>query len=162
MSLWDSFLPARDNAADGAVLTGTARSGGIFTGTARVLDDPDAFGTFEPGDILVAPITTPAFTPLFALASGVVTDIGGILSHSSIVAREYGIPAVLGTGTATRRIRSGDTITVDGDHGRVLLTDAASTATPEAERSRTPWVVAGLAAAAVAGIVLPRRGRFGR
>ena len=73
------------------------------------------------GDILVAKITTPAWTPLFALAAGVVTDVGGPLSHSSIVAREYQIPAVLGTGVATERIRSGQRITVDGDGGVVTL-----------------------------------------
>jgi pyruvate,water dikinase len=69
----------------------------------------------------VAKITTPAWTPLFALASGVVTDVGGPLSHSSIVAREYGIPAVLGTGEATRRIRSGQRVTVDGSSGVVEM-----------------------------------------
>ncbi|MET1083731.1 MAG: PEP-utilizing enzyme [Burkholderiales bacterium] len=75
----------------------------------------------QPGDILVAKITTPAWTPLFALASGVVTDIGGPLSHGSIVAREYHIPAVLGTGVATERIVSGRRITVDGDSGVVTI-----------------------------------------
>jgi pyruvate,water dikinase len=67
----------------------------------------------------VARITTPAWTPLFALAAGVVTDVGGPLSHSSIVAREYHIPAVLGTGVATERLNSGQRITVDGDAGTV-------------------------------------------
>ena len=76
------------------------------------------------GDILVAKITTPAWTPLFALAAGVVTDVGGPLSHSSIVAREYQIPAVLGTGVATARIQSGQRITVDGDAGTVKLEDS--------------------------------------
>jgi pyruvate,water dikinase len=75
----------------------------------------------KPGDILVAKITTPAWTTLFALASGIVTDVGGPLSHSSIVAREYGVPAVLGTGVATNRIHSGQPITVDGDAGIVTL-----------------------------------------
>ena len=75
----------------------------------------------RPGDILVAKITTPAWTPLFALASGIVTDVGGPLSHSSIVAREYGVPAVLGTGVATQRIHSGQHITVDGNAGVVTL-----------------------------------------
>ncbi len=69
----------------------------------------------------MAGITTPAWTPLFPMASTVVTDIGGPLSHSSIVAREYGIPAVLGTGVATKRIQSGQVITVDGDAGTVTL-----------------------------------------
>ena len=68
----------------------------------------------RPGDVLVAGTTTPAWTPLFARAAAVVTDIGGPLSHGSIVAREYGIPAVMGTGVATRRIRNGQTVTVEG------------------------------------------------
>jgi len=73
------------------------------------------------GDVLVASLTTPAWTPLFARASAVVTDIGGPLSHGSIVAREYGIPAVLGTDTATSRINDGQLITVDGSAGIVSL-----------------------------------------
>lgn len=73
----------------------------------------------RPGAILVAKISTPAWIPLFALASGVVTAVGGPLSHSSIVAREYGVPAVLGTGLATERIHSGQRKTVDGDSGLV-------------------------------------------
>ncbi len=73
------------------------------------------------GEILVARITTPAWTPLFPLASGVVTDIGGPLSHSSIVAREYHIPAVLGTGVATERLHTGERVVVDGDAGTVSV-----------------------------------------
>jgi phosphoenolpyruvate synthase/pyruvate phosphate dikinase len=69
----------------------------------------------------VCPTTTPAWTPLFAQARGLVTDVGGILAHGSIVAREFGIPAVLGTGDASQRIRPGQGITVDGDKGLVLL-----------------------------------------
>jgi pyruvate,water dikinase len=82
---------------------------------------PEDFNKMQPGDVIVAGITTPAWTPLFAIASAVVTDIGGPLSHGSIVAREYGIPAVLGTGIATRRIASGQTITVDGSAGLVVI-----------------------------------------
>ena len=67
------------------------------------------------------PLRTPAWTPLFARAAAIVTDIGGPLSHGSIVAREYGIPAVLGTSTATRRIRNGQIIMVDGSVGKVIL-----------------------------------------
>jgi phosphoenolpyruvate synthase/pyruvate phosphate dikinase len=78
----------------------------------------------QSGHVLVAQITTPAWTPLFAMASAVVTDVGGPLSHGSIVAREYGIPAVLGTGVATKRIRSGQVITVDGGEGIVRLADS--------------------------------------
>ena len=84
----------------------------------------------QPGHILVASITTPAWTPLFAMAAGIVTDIGGLLSHGSIVAREYGIPAVLGTGVATRRIHSGQIITVDGSSGTVIISLASKRAIP--------------------------------
>jgi pyruvate,water dikinase len=73
------------------------------------------------GDVLVAKLTTPAWTPLFARAAAIVTDVGGPLSHGSIVAREYGIPAVLGTGNATQLIQDGQTIMVDGDNGVVIL-----------------------------------------
>ena len=84
---------------------------------------PKDFGKMQPREVLVASITTPAWTSLFAMASAVVTDVGGPLSHSSIVAREYGIPAVLGTGVATRRIQSGQSVRVDGDAGTVTLLD---------------------------------------
>jgi pyruvate,water dikinase len=82
---------------------------------------PEDFSRMRPGDVIVAVVTTPAWTPLFARAAAVVTDIGGPLSHSSIVAREYGIPAVLGTGAATRRIRDGQMISVVGNAGTVSL-----------------------------------------
>jgi pyruvate,water dikinase len=82
----------------------------------------------EPGTILVCPTTTPAWTPLFSQARGLVTDVGGVLAHGSIVAREYDIPAVLGTGVATRRIRSGQRIQVDGDAGTVTLLDGTDDA----------------------------------
>jgi rifampicin phosphotransferase len=105
----------------GDVIKGVACSAGRITGPACVLHNPDEFSQMKPGDVLVASITTPAWTPLFAMASAIVTDIGGPLSHGSIVAREYGIPAVLGTGVATRRIHSGQVITVDGAKGEVIL-----------------------------------------
>ena len=105
----------------GDVIKGVAASPGVASGVARVLHGPEDFSQMKPGDVLVAPITTPAWTPLFAMASAVVTDIGGPLSHGSIVAREYGIPAVLGTGVATRRIHDGQIIAVDGGAGTVEL-----------------------------------------
>ena len=77
----------------------------------------------QPGEVLVAAITTPAWTTLFALASAIVTDVGGVLSHSSIVAREYDIPAVLGTGVATTRIQDGQMLRVDGSAGTVEVVD---------------------------------------
>jgi rifampicin phosphotransferase len=109
--------------------------------------------------VLVAAITTPAWTSLFAMASAVVTDVGGPLSHSSIVAREYGIPAVLGTGVATRRIRSEQNIRVDGDAGTVKLLDrmGRDDGGRPAEVASEPAAssMAGkLALAALAGVVL--------
>ena len=114
-------MPARTDQAAGKIIKGIGASPGRIAGVARVIHGPDEFNQMQPKDILVAKITTPAWTPLFALASGVVTDVGGILSHSSIVAREYHIPAVLGTGVATERIHSGQRITVDGDGGVVTI-----------------------------------------
>ena len=120
----DSILATKGEQL-GDTLKGVGASAGQVTATARVLHGPEDFAQMRPGDILVAGITTPAWTPLFAMAAGVVTDIGGPLSHSSIVAREYGIPAVLGTGVATKRIRSGQIITVDGSTGIVTLAHEA-------------------------------------
>jgi pyruvate,water dikinase len=105
----------------GDALKGVAASAGKVTAPACVLRGPEDFGLMRPGDVLVAGTTTPAWTPLFAMASAVVTDIGGPLSHGSIVAREYGIPAVMGTGVATKRIANGETVTVDGDAGTVTI-----------------------------------------
>jgi len=119
-SFWAKLLPWNRNAT-GDVLTGTAGGTGKVTGTARVLFGPEDFGRLKPGEVLVAVTTTPAWTPLFAMAAAIVTDLGGPLSHSSIVAREYGIPAVVATGFATRRIADGQTITVDGGAGTVTL-----------------------------------------
>jgi pyruvate,water dikinase len=113
------------------VIKGFASSQGKVTAPARVLLGPQDFDQMRPGDVLVAPLTTPAWTPLFAMASAIVTDIGGPLSHSSIVAREYGIPAVLGTGIATRRIRSGQIITVDGSAGTVTCLQPTARQGPE-------------------------------
>ena len=112
----------------GDTLKGAGTSTGQITAPACVLHGPEDFGDMQPGTILVAKTTTPAWTPLFAMAAAVVTDIGGPLSHGSIVAREYGIPAVMGTGVATRRIRSGQTVTVDGSQGLVFLDGAQSSA----------------------------------
>ena len=114
-------MPAHTDQASDNVIKGIAASPGRITGTARVISGPGEFNQMRQGDILVARITTPAWTPLFALASGVVTDVGGPLSHSSIVAREYHIPAVLGTGAATERIHNEQTIAIDGDAGTVTL-----------------------------------------
>jgi phosphohistidine swiveling domain-containing protein len=102
-------------------LNGFPVSSGRVTGVASVVLSPAEFDKMKPGTILVAPLTTPAWTPLFSHAIGLVTDIGSILAHGSIVAREYGIPAVLGVGNGTVRIEHGQTITIDGDAGTVDL-----------------------------------------
>lgn len=102
-------------------LNGFAVSPGRVTAAASVILSPADFDKMVPGTILVCATTTPAWTPLFALAKGLVTDIGGILAHGSIVAREFGIPAVMGTGNITQRVVSGQQITVDGDSGTVTI-----------------------------------------
>jgi pyruvate,water dikinase len=117
----DVFAAVSEDAQTEGLLKGVPTSAGQVTGPACVLHGPEDFDQMKPGDVLVAGATTPAWTPLFAMASAVVTDIGGPLSHGSIVAREYGIPAVMGTGVATRRIQTGQIITVDGNAGTVTL-----------------------------------------
>ena len=120
-SRWAKMVPWSGNRTSGSLLKGTGTSGGKVTAPACVLFGPEDFSKMKPGDVLVAVTTTPAWTPLFAMAAAVLTDIGGPLSHSSIVAREYGVPAVTALGLATRRIRNGQMVTVDGDAGTVTL-----------------------------------------
>jgi rifampicin phosphotransferase len=103
----------------GAGLVGIPVSPGVATGEARVVRDADEFGDFCPGEVLVAPATTPAWTHLFADASAVVTDAGNLFSHASIAAREFGIPAIVGCAGATQRLASGQRVTVDGSRGTV-------------------------------------------
>ena len=112
---------ANDAASDS--LNGNACSPGQITVRASLVMSPADFAKMQPGTILVCPMTTPAWTQLFSQAKGLVTDIGSILTHGSIVAREYNIPAVLGLGIATKRIRHGQMIRVDGDNGVVALLD---------------------------------------
>ena len=111
------------NDADSDSLNGNACSPGQITARASLVLSPADFAKMQPGTILVCPMTTPAWTQLFSQAKGLVTDIGSILTHGSIVAREYNIPAVLGLGIATQRIRHGQLIRVDGDNGVVALLD---------------------------------------
>ena len=110
---------------EGDTLEGYACSPGQVTAPASVILSPADFGNMKPGTILVCPMTTPAWTHLFSQAVGLVTNVGGILSHGSIVAREYDIPAVLGTGDITDRIESGQRISVDGTAGVVTIVDDA-------------------------------------
>ncbi len=100
---------------------GIAGSPGMVKGIARVIRGPEEFDKLQNGDILVAPLTNPVWTPLFAIAGGLVTEVGGILSHGAIVAREYGIPAVMAVPEATRALQDGQRLTVDGNQGIVYL-----------------------------------------
>lgn len=105
-------------------IIGEPASAGRATGPVRVITDPADFPAFRPGEVLVARATTPAWTPLFAQAIAVVTDGGAMAAHASIVAREYGIPAVVGTGDATHRLLTGECVTVDGNAGTVVPSPA--------------------------------------
>jgi pyruvate,water dikinase len=111
---------AAEGDGDGS-LTGFAGSPGVVEGTARVIRDVRDIGDLEEGEILVAPVTSPSWTPVFGKVAAAVSDIGGIMSHAAIVAREYGMPAVVGTGSATARIKTGDRIRVDGGEGVVTI-----------------------------------------
>ena len=112
----DSDEPSRD-------IKGFAASRGIVEGTARVVKSADEIGRLRDGDVLVCQVTNPTWSPVFRKIAAAVSDIGGSMSHAAIVAREYGLPAVVGTGNATRRIRDGQRVRVDGDRGLVTLLD---------------------------------------
>jgi phosphohistidine swiveling domain-containing protein len=107
--------------ADAKLLEGIPASPGIVTGPARVILRTDEHEQVLPGEILIAPFTDPAWSPYFIAAAGVVMEQGGILSHGSIVAREYGLPAVTNVASATRVIRTGDLVQVDGNRGCVSV-----------------------------------------
>jgi len=104
-----------------AVLVGEPASPGRASGAVRIVHGPEDFGGFRDGEVLVARLTAPAWTPLFGRAAAVVTDGGTLAAHASLVAREYGIPAVVGAGDATLRLRDGQAVTVDGGAGTVEL-----------------------------------------
>ena len=109
--------------APGAIV-GQPASAGRATGPIRLVTGPADFADFAEGDVRLAATTAPAFTPLFARAAAVVTDGGTLAAHASLIAREYGIPAVVGTGDATRRLRTGQLVTVDGGAGTVTPTSS--------------------------------------
>jgi pyruvate,water dikinase len=106
---------------EGAVLYGLAASRGIYEGPARCVSGPSQFDRIQRGDVLVTESTSEAFNILLPLLGGIVTDNGGLLSHAAIVAREYGIPGVVGTREATERIADGTRVRVDGDAGEVTV-----------------------------------------
>lgn len=106
---------------EAAVVTGMPGSAGRATGKARVIHSLAEAGALTAGEVLVTETTSPPWTPLFATAAAVVTDTGGILSHCAVVAREYGIPAVVGTKRSTAAITTGDLVEVDGDAGTIRI-----------------------------------------
>jgi pyruvate, water dikinase len=108
-----------DTASD--EIHGFAASNGLVEGPARIVKSVEEIGRLRSGDILVCQVTNPTWAPIFQKIAGAVSDIGGSMSHAAIVAREYGLPAVVGTGTATSRIRDGQRIRVDGGRGIVTL-----------------------------------------
>jgi pyruvate,water dikinase len=115
------ITPPDGTAPEPGVLKGVAGSPGVVTGTAKVVRSLAEASVLDDGDIMVCEMTLPPWVPLFSIVGGVVTDTGGVLSHCAIVAREYGLPAVVGTQVGTTTIQSGQTITVDGNAGVVRI-----------------------------------------
>lgn len=115
-------------AVDGGGLRGMAASPGVVEGPARVITDSDQLSQVQQGEILVAPVTAPSWGPIFGKIAATVTDIGGMMSHAAIVCREYGLPAVTGTGSASTTIVTGQRLRVDGTKGTVEILDAAPAA----------------------------------
>jgi len=115
--------PAPDGDVD--VLTGLCVSPGGVNAEVVVMKDPSEFATMKRGAILVAPATDPSWTPLFTLASGVIVEVGGMLSHASTIAREYGLPALANVKNATRILKTGDRVTLDASGGRVTRREPA-------------------------------------
>jgi pyruvate,water dikinase len=115
------ITPPEEN-ADENVLKAVAGSPGIYTGTARVVRSlSEAIEELEEGEVMVCEMTLPPWVPMFSIAGAVVSDVGGVLSHAAIVAREFGLPAVVGSDVGTKVIRTGQTVTVDGNAGVVYL-----------------------------------------
>jgi pyruvate, water dikinase len=106
---------------DGQEIRGYAASSGVVEGVARVLHSVNEIGQVQDGEILVCAVTAPSWAPVFGKIKAAVSDIGGAMSHAAIVAREYGMPAVVGTGHATKRIKTGQMVRVDGDRGIVRI-----------------------------------------
>lgn len=116
----DNWLGSDDEGNENE-LTGMAASPGMVEGIARIIHNPEEVNDLEDGEILVAPITAPSWAPVFPKIQACVTDIGGMMSHAAIVCREYGVPAVTGTGFGTDKISTGDRIRVDGSTGKVTI-----------------------------------------
>lgn len=121
ISTWTSRRTTAEAVAAGTVLTGAAGAPGVARGRARVLLDPSDPGALQPGEVMIAPLTDPSWTPLFVPAAAVVVEVGAAMSHSMIVSRELGIPCVVGIDEATLRIPNGAEVEVDGQAGTVTI-----------------------------------------
>jgi rifampicin phosphotransferase len=117
----DRFDGLRGSATQADQLTGVGASAGVVRGPARVTLSQDDFGRIQPGDIIVCPSSNPSWVPVFTIAGGLITNTGGVLSHAAVVAREFGLPAVVGTGDATTKIPDGRLVEIDGTAGTVRL-----------------------------------------
>jgi rifampicin phosphotransferase len=120
-STGDRFDGPRITPTEADMLRGTGASAGVVRGPARVTLSQDDFGRIQPGDILVCPSSNPSWVPVFTIAGGLVTNTGGVLSHAAVVAREFGLPAVVGATEATTRIADGRVVEIDGTAGTVRL-----------------------------------------
>jgi rifampicin phosphotransferase len=120
ITMMSMFAPSMEP-HEGATLRGLAASGGVYEGPARRVAGPSEFDRIVKGDVLVTECTSEAFNILLPLLGAIVTDSGGVLSHPAIVAREYGIPGVVGTRNATEEIGDGVRVRVDGDAGAVTV-----------------------------------------
>lgn len=109
------------------ILSGSPGSYGLASGPVRIVCNESELSKLQPGDVLVAPLTSPAWTPLFQYAAAVIVDSGGSTSHAAIVAREYGVPAVMGTINGTKILTNGQFVKVDGSRGLVMRAEISRT-----------------------------------
>ncbi len=124
------FYPDAIQQTDDRILRGIGASAGTGRGPARVVLSPESFDRVQPGDVLVCPSSNPSWVPLFGIIAGLITDTGGVTSHAAVVAREFGIPAVVGTGEGTRRLRDGQQVEIDGNAGVVRSFDTIRDCAP--------------------------------
>ena len=119
--VFESAQSNREQHVDDHLFTGIPASPGRYTGRVRVIRDESEFDRLQPGEVLVCPITSPAWSVLFPSVGALVTDTGGVLSHPAIIAREYQVPAVVATGNATGLLHDGQLVTVNGSSGEIEL-----------------------------------------
>ena len=144
-------IAAPEHAPDEVLVRGLGAAPGLASGKVRILEDPHDTGAFRDGEVLVAHMTTPDWVPLMRRAAAIITDSGGMTCHAAIVTRELGIPCIVGTGEATKRLRNDELVTVDATHGTVL--EGAATAAPAAAPSGA--TAASASAPAGAGAAAP-------